>query len=109
MDYERFTAELTMQVQETQDSFIFSTIEPFIKSQTDMVISKMELVRAIHYIRLWKEAEEKYGVILSNDYPTAVEQHRLASEAYNRGFEDGVKKESERLKSMLFPFNDDCK
>lgn len=42
-----FTQEIEMQIQETEDDFIFKVIKPFIEGETGFCISKELLIRAI--------------------------------------------------------------
>lgn len=93
--------KIIREVHETENEFIFSTIKPFINSVTNMVISKEELVRAISLIRLQREASERYGSMISNDWNTATRQMSELRSAYNRGFEDGSKKERDKIKEFL--------
>lgn len=84
--------KIIREVNETEDAFIFSTIKPFIDSITTMEISKVELVRAIHLVRMQREASERFGVLISNDWDTATAQMHDLNKAFNKGFEAGSKK-----------------
>lgn len=83
-----FSKKVIMDFQETEEKFIFTSIEPFIKSVTNLEISKEELVRAISLIRLQKEASIHYGAMISNDWNTAVRQMHELRNAYDKGRAD---------------------
>lgn len=79
------TNAISMHVQETEDEFIFTTIEKWIEEMYTRTISKDELAKAIQIVR----ACEEHGINLYSAYDTATEQQRLADEAYRKGFADG--------------------
>ena len=91
------TNAISMQVQETEDEFIFSTINKWIGETFARTISKDELAKAIQIVR----ACEEHGINLYNAYDTATEQKRLADEAYLRGFADGSKEAIQRVRMSL--------
>ena len=98
----KFTAQLAMDVEETQDEFIFRTIEPFIKSQTDIVISKQELCEAISLLRMQKQCRDLYGVMWGNcDIRTATQITAEVAAAYNRGVKAGMEKMRTKMLEML--------
>lgn len=82
------TNAISMQVQETEEEFIFSTINKWIGETFVRTISKDELAKAIQIVR----ACEEHGINLYNAYDTAIEQKRIADEAYKKGFTDGSEK-----------------
>lgn len=94
---ENFVDKLIMHVQETQDEFIFSTISKYIMDNFQIVIKKDELIRAISLIRLSKE----YGPGIDERWATATQQAEVLSREYRRGFQDGMKKEHDRIQSYL--------
>lgn len=96
-----WSEKIVREVTETEDAFIFSTIKPFVDSITTMEISKEELVRAIHLVRMQREASERFGVLISSDWDTATSQMHDLNEAFNRGFEAGVEKERDKIKEIL--------
>lgn len=79
------TNAISMQVQETEEEFIFSTIKKWIGEIYTRTISKDELAKAIQVVRICEE----HGINLYNAYDTAIEQKRIADEAYKKGFTDG--------------------
>lgn len=93
--------KIIREVNETEEAFIFTTIKPFVDSVTTMEISKEEIVRAIHLIRLQREASKKFGVSISNDWNTATSQMHDLNEAYMRGFYYGIEKERNKIKNIL--------
>lgn len=99
--------KIIREVNETEEAFIFSTIKPFIDSITTMEISKKELVRAIYLVRMQREASERFGVLISNDWDTAKSQMHDLNEAYMRGFKSGVEKERNKVKELLGEIEND--
>lgn len=88
---------IIMQVKETQDEFIFSTLNKYIMDNYDVVIEKEELARAIQLIRMCK----KYGPLIDERWTTATQQTAYLDDAYRQGFRDGVAKEHDRIMSIL--------
>lgn len=85
------SAKVTMEFTETEDAFIFDTINPFLKHHSHMEISKQELIEAIQIIRLRKEAREKHGTYFSEycDLTSAKATVFELDNAYKRGVQDG--------------------
>lgn len=84
-------------VTETQDKFIFDTISNFAEMNYQIVVEKDELVKAIQLIRMTRE----FGLSIHERLATATQnaaQYRLA---YDRGYEDGVKEEHDRIIDIL--------
>lgn len=96
-----WTQKIIREVNETEEAFIFSTIKPFVDSITTMEISKEELIRAIHLVRMQRECSERFGVLISSDWDTATAQNHDLNEAYMRGFEAGCKQERNKIKEFL--------
>ena len=91
------TNRILMQCNETDEEFIFSCIEPFVNSISEIEISKEELVEAVLLSRLKKEALKKYGChILSNDLTTATEQMECFRDAYQKGYDAGYNRAIEK-------------
>lgn len=94
--------EVGMQVQETEDAFIFSRLSDFVKDTMHIEVSKQELIEAISLYRLKKEANEKYGCSnISDDWNTATAQSTYLHNAYMRGYQDGMNKAHERFEKCL--------
>lgn len=89
--------KLSIQMEETQEAFIFRTISKFAADNYDTIIEKDELVKAIQLIRMSKE----YGPSIDERWTTATEQSSMYREAYNRGYRDGVEKEHARISTFL--------
>lgn len=89
--------DIVMQVKETQDEFIFSTLSKYAMDNFNIVVKKEELVQAIHLIRICKE----YGPGIDKRWSTAAQQTAYLNDAYKRGFHDGVTKEHDRIMSIL--------
>lgn len=88
---------MVMQVHETQEAFIFSTLNKYIMDNYDVVVEKEELARAIQLIRMCK----KYGPGIDERWSTATQQTAYLDDAYRQGFQDGVAKEHDRIISIL--------
>ena len=95
--YKTITEKLMMGVQETQDKFIFDTIQPFVQGITRMEISKEELTEAVALLRACKE----HGFDICDKYTTAVQKTKMMSDSYERGFRDGVREEHDRIMRAL--------
>ena len=94
--------EIGMQVQETEDAFIFSKLNNIIKDTMHIEVSKQELIEAISLYRLKKEANEKYGCSnISDDWNTATAQSTYLHNAYMRGHQDGMNEAYERVEKRL--------
>lgn len=89
--------DMVIQVQETQDEFIFSTLNKYVMDNFNVVVEKEELVKAIQLIRMSKE----YGSGIDERWVTATHQTAYLGDAYRRGFQDGVNKEHERIMNIL--------
>ena len=85
------------QVQETQESFIFSTLSKYAMDHFNIVVEKQELVKAINLIRMCKE----HGPGIYERWTTATQQAVYLDDAYRRGFQDGVNKEHDRFMDIL--------
>ena len=91
------TSKIINQVCETEDSFIFQTLSDFASTNYQITVKKEELICAIRLIRMYRET----GVNISERCVTATQQSEWYRHAYNRGFEDGIKKEHDRITSLL--------
>ena len=81
--------KIASQVEETESEFIFRFLSDFAHSTYQVVIEKEELFKAIQLIRIDRRWE------------TATQQSEWCRHAYNRGFQDGVEREHERIKEVL--------
>ena len=88
---------IVMQVKETQEEFIFSTLSKYAMDNFNTVVEKEELVQAIQLIRMCKE----HGSGICERWTTATQQTAYLNDAYRRGFNDGVAKEHDRIMSIL--------
>lgn len=75
-EVEKTINDIQMSVTETQDEFIFQTIDEFIRSSFHMVIDKEELVRAIRLVQLTR----KNGGDITKDLATAEERTLIFSQ-----------------------------
>lgn len=97
LDVFKLVDKISMQVQETQDEFIFSTIRDFLHDQANIVVKKDELFKAISLLRM----VEEHGPGIYQCWATASVQSAMLSDSYRRGFQDGVKKEHDRIMDIL--------
>ena len=88
---------IVMQVKETQEEFIFSTLSKYAMDNFNTVVEKEELVQAIQLIRMCKE----HGPGIYERWTTATQQTTYLNDAYRRGFQDGVNKEHDRIMNIL--------
>lgn len=90
VDYrvDNHTSRVIMSVVETEDAFIFSVINEFIKEHRKIEVSKEELAAAVELIRKRKAADKKYNVDILRDNIRASEMMTLLNNAYTRGYSD---------------------
>ena len=88
---------IVMQVKETQDEFIFRTLRDFLDDETNIVVQKDELFKAISLLRM----VEEHGPGIYQCWATATAQSAMLSDSYRRGFQDGVNKEHDRIMDIL--------
>ena len=94
--------DVGIQVQETEDAFIFNRLSDFVKDTMHIEVSKQELIEAISLYRLKKEANEKYGCSnISDDWNTATAQSTYLHNAYMRGHQDGMNEAHEKFEKYL--------
>ena len=96
-DIFKMVDNIVMQVKETQDEFIFSTLSKYAMDNFNTVVEKEELVQAIQLIRMCKE----HGPGICERWTTANQQTAYLNDAYRRGFHDGIKEEHDRIMSIL--------
>ena len=94
---------MVMQVRETRDEFIFSTLSNFASTNYNITVSKQELIMAIEFIRMCNET----GTDLRKYHNTALNRTELYRKGYNTGFEAGVQEVRNRLKEKII--NDSCR
>ena len=88
---------IVMQVKETQDEFIFSTLSDFTYMNYNITVDKQELIMAIQFIRMCNET----GTDLRQYHSTATDGTELYRKGYNTGFEDGIKEARNRLEKAF--------
>ncbi len=90
LDYrvDNYTDRVIMSVVETEDAFIFSVINKFIKEHHKIEVSKEELAAAVELIRKRKAGNEKYNVDILRDNIRATEMMMQLNNAYGRGYSD---------------------
>ena len=88
---------IVMQVKETQDEFIFSTLSDFASTNYNITVDKKELIMAIQFIRMCNET----GTDLRQYYSTATNGTELYRKGYNTGFEAGIQEARNRLEKAF--------
>ena len=93
--------KIAHQVQETQEEFIFKTLSDYASDNYNIVVEKQELIRAIQLIRIYK----KHGFLIDEKWATATQNCEELNRVYERGLQDGIKKEHDRIMGILENFN----
>ena len=88
---------MVMQVRETRDEFIFSTLSNFASTNYNITVDKQELIMAIEFIRMCNET----GTDLRRYHNTALNGTELYRKGYNMGFEAGIQEVRNRLKEEI--------
>ena len=88
---------IIMQVEETQDEFIFSTLSNFASTNYNITVDKKELITAIQFIRMCNET----GTDLRQYHNTATDGTELYRKGYNTGFEAGIQEARNRLEKSF--------
>ena len=88
---------IVMQVKETRDDFIFSTLSNFASTNYNITVSKQELIMAIEFIRMCNET----GTDLQQYHNMALNGTELYRKGYNMGFEAGIQEVCNRLKEEI--------
>ena len=86
-------SNISMQVQETTDEFIFSVLRDFVYKNYNMVLDKKELVMAIQFIQMCNET----GTDLRQYHNTSTNLTELYTKGYNDGIKAGIQKVRNRL------------
>ena len=88
---------IVMQVKETQDEFIFSTLSNFASTNYNITIDKQELIMAMEFIRMCNET----GTDLRQYHNTASNGTELYRKGYDIGFKAGAQEVYNRLKEEI--------
>ena len=96
-DIFKMVDNIVMQVKETQDEFIFSTLSDFASTNYNITVDKKELIMAIQFIRMCNET----GTDLRQYYSTATDGTELYRKGYNTGFEAGIQEARNRLEKAF--------
>ena len=83
-----YVSRAIMSFVETEDAFIFSVINEFIKEHHEIEVSKEELAAAVELIRKRRAANKKYNIDILCDNIRASEMMMLLNNAYDRGYSD---------------------
>lgn len=96
-NFNEITNKIVTTVQETEDAFIFQTLNNFTLNTSGITVNKEELIRAIQLIRMMKET----GMDIHDCYASAAQQKEMYRNAYERGLQDGAKREHDRIMDIL--------
>ena len=88
---------MVMQVRETRDEFIFSTLSNFASTNYNITVDKQELIMAIEFIRMCSET----GTDLRQYHNTASNGMELYRKGYDMGFEAGIQEVRNKLKEGI--------
>lgn len=88
---------ITMQVNETEEEFIFQTLSDYATKRYKTVVEKEELVRAIQLIRM----SRKYGPSIGERWATATQNAAELDRAYIKGLRDGIQEARNRLENTF--------
>ena len=88
---------MVMQVRETRDEFIFSTLSNFASTNYNITIDKQVLIMAIEFIRMCNETVTD----LQQYHNTTLNGTELYRKGYNMGFEAGIQEVCNRLKEEI--------
>ena len=99
MEKEMFktVGNIVMQVKETQDEFIFSTLSNFAFTNYNITVDKKELIMAIQLIRMCNETKTD----LLQYHNTATYGTELYRKGYNTGFDAGIQECRNRLEKAF--------
>lgn len=99
MEKEMFktVGNIVIQVKETQDEFIFSTLSNFASTNYNITVYKKELIMAIQLIRMCNETRTD----LLQYHNTATYGTELYRKGYNTGFEAGIQECRNRLEKAF--------
>lgn len=84
---------IAMQIKDTQDEFIFSTLNKFASTNYDIMVNKKELIMAIQFIRMCRET----GTDLRRCHCSATDMRDFYKKGYDEGFEAGIQEARNRL------------
>ena len=97
-DIFKMVDNIVMQVKETQDEFIFSTLSDFASTNYNITVDKKELIMAIQFIQMCNET----GTDLRQYHNTATNGTELYRKGYNTGFEAGIQEARNRLEKDFY-------
>ena len=84
---------IAMQIKETQDEFIFSTLSNFASTNYDITVDKKELIMAIQFIGMCRET----GTDLRRCHYTATDIRDFYKKGYDAGFEAGIQEARNKI------------
>lgn len=103
-DIDSITYKIVAGVRETEDEFIFTTLNSYIESNYEIKVEKWELFQAITFIRKIRELKENTGYDLNAkiNYLGCPDVMEVYEEMYNKGFEDGMEEIINKIRDILF-------
>ena len=84
---------IAIQIKETQDEFIFSTLNKFASTNYDITVDKKELIMAIQFIRMCRET----GTDLRRCHCSATDMRDFYKKGYDAGFEAGIQEARNKI------------
>lgn len=86
-----------IKAKETEDQFIFETLNNFAHDHYQITVEKDELSKAIQLVRIMRE----HNIDIRESYATATHKKAALDDAYRRGLQDGIDKEHNRIMGIL--------
>lgn len=98
------TNKIMTEVRETENEFIFTTLNSYIENNYEIKVEKWELFQAVLLIQRIRRLKENTGYDLNSKINGlgSPDVMKIYEEMYNKGFEDGKKETLNKIKDMLF-------
>lgn len=98
------TNKIVTEVRETENEFIFTTLNSYIESHYEIKVEKWELFQAVLLIQRIRRLKENTGYDLNAKINGlgSPDVMKIYEEMYNKGFEDGKEEALNKIRDMLF-------
>lgn len=96
-DFASLSYKAITKAKETEDQFIFDTLNNFTREHYQITVEKDELVKAIQLVRIMRE----HNIDIRESYTTATHKKAALDDAYQRGLQDGIAIEHNRVMDIL--------
>ncbi len=97
------THKIVTEVRETENEFIFATLNSYIESHYEIKVEKWELFQAVLLIQRIRRLKENTGYDLNAKINGLGSQDvtEIYEELYNKGFEDGKKSAFDEIAAVM--------